>query len=106
MIFLSERFGIRAIGRHAGREADSHSAAGWQPDPLTEADDRIEHHPGGSRQRASIERQWVSRAAATPEETRAIGLPFDRTLCATFQAEGMERPRRRLARLSRPPMAE
>ena len=44
--------------------------------------------------------------AAAAEEARAIGFPFDRPLRPAFEAQHVERPRRRLLRIARPPMAE
>ena len=93
VVLPRERFGRLAIRRHAGGETEPHGGARRQPDPLAQADDRIEHDAGRARQRASVERRGVRRAAAA-EEAGAIGLPFDGSLRPALEAQRMERPGR------------
>ena len=105
-ILLRERLGGLAIRGDAGGEREAHRRARDQPDPLAQAEDRIEHDAGRARQRAAVERGRAVGVAAAADEARAIGLPFDRPLRPAFEAQHVHRPDRRLARVARPPMAE
>ena len=49
--FCASAFGRVSIGRDAGREERRTDCAGREPDPLAEAEDRIEHDAGRARQR-------------------------------------------------------
>ena len=88
----------------AKREA--HRRPGNQPDPLAEAEDRIEHDARRAGQRAAVERGRAVGVAAAADESRAIGLPFDGPLRPAFEAQDVHRPHGWLARIPRAPMAE
>jgi len=106
VVLARQRLDRLAIRRHAGGKAEPHGPAGWNPDSLTQADNRIEDDAGGAGERVSVERQRPRGAPAAPEKARAIGFPFDRTLRASLEAQGMERPRARVAGVAGPAMTE
>ena len=105
-VFLGERLGRLAIRRDAGGETEPHRCARDQPDPLAEAEDRVEHDAGRARQRASVERRRMVGVAAAAEESRAIGLPFDRPLRPAFEAQDVHRPHAPAPGIARAPVAE
>ena len=100
-VLLGERFGGLAIRGDAGGETEAHRRARDQPDPLAQAEDRIEHDAGRARQRAAVERGRAVGVPAAAEESRAIGLPFDRPLRPAFEAQDVHRPDGRIARIAR-----
>src|SRR5437016_2685182 len=106
VVLARERPGRLAIRSQAGRKTEPHGGARWQPDPLTKADDRIEYEAGRSRERAAVKRQRVAGVPAAAQKASAIGLPFERTLRTTLEAQRVERPGRDVARISRPSMAQ
>ena len=106
VVLARQRLDRLAIRRHAGGETEPHRPARRNPDPLTQADNRIEDDAGGAGERASVERQRPCGAPAASEKTRAIGFPFDRTLRASLQAQRMERPRAGVAGIARPAMTQ
>src|SRR3972149_9846383 len=80
VVLPRERFDRLAVRGHARRDTEPDGTARWKPDTLAEADDRIEHDPGGSRERASVERQRIAGGSAAAQEAGAIGVPFERPL--------------------------
>ncbi len=91
-VLLRERFGRLSIRRDARGEREAHRRARHEPDPLAEAEDRIEHDARRAGQRAPVERNRVVGVAAAAEEARAIGLPFDRSLRPAFEAQRRASP--------------
>ena len=92
VILVRERDGRFAIRGDAGREREAHRRAWDQPDALAEAHDRIERDAGRARQRAAVERRRTVGVAAAAEESRAVGLPFDRPLRPAFEAQARAPP--------------
>src|SRR5437867_2928883 len=101
-VLSGERFGVLAIGGDAGRERKAHRRPWDQPDPLAEAEDRVEDDARRPGQRAPVERRRTVGITTAAEESRAIGLPFDRSLWPAFEAQDMYRPHGRLPRISSP----
>ena len=55
-VLLRQRDGGFVVRRDAGRERQPRESARREPDPLPQADDRIERRAGGVRQRSAVER--------------------------------------------------
>ena len=105
-VLLRERQRGIAIPCDAGGEREPRGRARRVPDPLPQAEDRIEHDAGRARQRTSVERHGIPGIPSAPQKARPIGLPLDGALRATLQAQHMHRPQRLLRRRPQPPMAQ
>src|SRR5262245_61556008 len=106
VILPSERFGGGAVGGHARRETEARSCAGLQSDPLSKADDRIEHDPDGAGEGPAIEGLRIVRSAAAAKESRAIGFELQRSLGPAFETHGVKRPGTRVLRIAAPAMTD
>jgi len=95
----------RPVGCHARGVTQTRRAAGWQPDALAQADNRIQHNARGARQRASVERLRIVRRAAAAQEPCAIGFPLQRPLRTAFETQGVKRPGLGVARITAAPVA-
>ena len=98
VVALGEGQGRLPGGRHARGEGQPHEAARREANALPQADDGVEHEPGRAGEGASVERLRVLGTAPAAQEARAVGLPFHRPLRPAFQAQDVNRPRRRLVR--------
>ena len=92
--FCASASAVSRSGAMPVAKRQTHRRARHQPDPLAQAEDRIEHDAGRARQRAAVERRRVVGVAAAAEEARAIGLPFDRPLRPALEAQDVHRPHR------------
>ena len=106
VILPREGLGRLAIRRHASHETQSYRRARWKPDPLAEADDRIQHDARRAGEGAPVECLRVPWTSPAAQKAGAIRLPFERPLWSAFQAQGMERPGSGLVRVTGPSMAQ
>ncbi len=106
---ISARALRRSRGRRPcrSRSRAAPCAPGAKPDPLAEADDRIEHDTRRPRQRAAVQRQRTRGVAAAAQEARAIGFPLDRALRAALRGSAHGTPSAPASpAIARPPMAQ
>ena len=92
-ILPRERLDRLAIRGHAGREAEPHGGARRQPDPLAQADDRIEHDAGRARERASVERQRDRRGSGRGRESARDRFPIRAAPAAGLRGSARGTPR-------------
>ena len=106
VVFLRE--GQRGVARlrHPGGEGHPRESPGCEPDPLAQADARIEDGAGRPGQRAPVERRRVVRPPPAAEEARPVGFPFHLALHASLDGQHVERPRSRLVRRALPARAQ
>ena len=106
VVLLRQRSRRLAIGRDASGERETRESPRLQPHPLPQADDRIEHRAGGTRERATVQRDGTVVAAAPAQKTRPAAFPFGRRLGSSIDAERVEGPGGRLGCGAWPASAE
>ena len=106
VVLLRQRVRGGGALRDAGREREAREAAGRQPDPVAQAQHRIEHGAGRARERPPVERLRVVGLASAAQEARAVALPFDGRTQAALDAQHVHRVELGLLRRARTPPAQ
>ncbi len=79
-----------AIRCDTGREGDAHDRTRHETHAVAQRRDRVEHRPGGSRKRPSVEGDGIGGGAAATDELGAIRFPLHRAAETAFDPQDVE----------------
>ena len=100
-----QRQGLVPVFRRGGGERQDGGRSRLHPDPLAQAEDRVQHRSYGPRKcRATVHRRRVLRGAPPPQEASAVGLVLD--VPRRLARQDLESPDRLLIVGARPAAAK